>query len=957
MSQFSNLKSILLAGAALTIAACTQGSDIQSPGASNPGTPPTGGGSGGSGGTVSADSCPTGFAAGDVVDLPSGPDQVACDIAGTILTNIALPYIDDDGDGVPVAYRLSGRVNIGIDVGADGAAADGDPAVLTIQPGVTVFGESGSDFLVINRGSRIEADGTEDAPIVFTSLDDLEAGGALRPDSIGEWGGLVLLGRAPINRCEGGGTPGMADCENVIEGVTAPEAQYGGGVPDDNSGTLRYVRVQYSGFPLSSGNELNGISFGGVGTGTTVDYVQVHNSSDDGIEMFGGTVNLKHIVLTGEDDDSLDTDNGWAGKVQFLLVSQTANRGDNGFEMSSAGTGVSPATNPTIANFTIVGSTKATDPGNGLRINSGHVGRFLNGVVQDQDECFRWQDAGNDNATFDGIGTDPAFNSVLFDCGAGGLTIDDPETPAAVASVAADANNSEDTSSITMNFQPGAKELSPMATPFAVETLDPAFFVEADYLGAFGPDETETNNWATGWTNHVFTDPGCPDGTSDTGNTINGTRVCLLAGNFDGDPVMGTPTYTEVNITRGNYYELDGRVDIGSDIGNDGLNADGQSIALNIEPGVSIFGNSGSDFLVVNRGSQIFANGTRQNPVVFTSEADLQDTVSPSLRLDSIGEWGGLVILGRAPINRCEGGGTPGMADCENVIEGVTAPEAQYGGGVAADNSGMLMYTLVKFAGFPLSSGNELNGISFGGVGSGTKVEYVQVHNNSDDGIEMFGGTVDLKHIVLTGNDDDSLDTDNGWNGNVQFVIVKQRDGRGDNGFEMSSAGTGISPATNPTIANFTIVGSTKATDPGNAFRINSGHIGRFINGVVEDQDECFRWQDAGNNNATFDGIGVDPSFDNTLFDCGAGGLTIDSPETPAAVASVGAGADNTTAVDVNLINGFINDTAAAGRTAFTDLPTNVDVFFEDVSYIGAVENASDDWWDEWSCGLVADDC
>ena len=152
MSQFSNLKSILLAGAALTIAACTQGSDIQSPGASNPGTPPTGGGNGGSGGTVSADTCPAGFAAGDVVDLPSGPDQVACDIAGTILTNIALPYKDDDGDGVPVAYRLSGRVNVGIDVGADGAASDGDPAVLTIQPGVTVFGESGSDFLVINRG-------------------------------------------------------------------------------------------------------------------------------------------------------------------------------------------------------------------------------------------------------------------------------------------------------------------------------------------------------------------------------------------------------------------------------------------------------------------------------------------------------------------------------------------------------------------------------------------------------------------------------------------------------------------------------------------------------------------------------------------------------------------------------------------------------------------------------------
>ncbi|WP_133162330.1 hypothetical protein [Hyphococcus luteus] len=944
------MKKFLLAGAAMTLVACTQGSDIESPGATDPGTPPSGGGGGSTGGAVSADACPTGFAEGDALDLPvtganpTGVDQVVCDVAGTILSNIALPFKDDDGDGIPVAYRISGRVNVGEDVGAD--ASGGDPAVLTIQPGVTLFGESGSDFMVVNRGSRLEADGDQSAPIVFTSRADLEGTQADPDNAIGEWGGLVILGRAPINRCEGGGTPGMADCENVVEGVTAPEAQYGGGVSDDNSGTLRYVQVRYAGFPLSSGNELNGISWGGVGAGTTVDYVQVHNNSDDGMEMFGGTVNLKHIVLTGNDDDSLDTDNGWQGKVQFLLVKQIDGRGDNGFEMSSAGTTVSPATNPTIANFTIVGSTKATDPGNALRINSGHVGRFLNGVVIDQDECFRWQDAGNDNATYDGVGTDPTFNSVLFDCGTGGLTIDDPETPAAVDSVTNDPNNSQEASSITTNFQAGAKEVPPMATPFDLTTIDP-FFEDTDYLGAFGPDETETNNWATGWTFNVFEDPGCPDGTTDTGNDINGVRVCEVAGvNVD-----------DFTLTRGNYYELSGRVEIGVDVGNDGLDPAGDPAVLNIEPGVSIFGNSGSDFMVVNRGSQIFSMGTRQNPVVFTSEADLQGDVSPSLRLDSIGEWGGLVILGRAPINRCEGGGTPGMADCENVIEGVTAPEAQYGGGVAADNSGTLMYTQVKFAGFPLSSGNELNGISWGGVGSGTTVEYVQVHNNSDDGMEMFGGTVNLKHIILTGNDDDSLDTDNGWQGNVQFIIVKQRDGRGDNGFEMSSAGTTVSPATNPTIANFTIVGTSKATDPGNSFRINSGHIGRFINGVVEEADECFRWQDAGDGDATFDGVDIDPTFNNTLFDCGTGGLTNEDPETQVAVDAVADDATNTTSVDVNLIDGFINDSAAAGRTAFTDLPTNIDPFFEDTDYIGAVENSADDWWADWSCGLAADDC
>jgi hypothetical protein len=208
---------------------------------------------------------------------------------------------------------------------------------------------------------------------------------------------------------------------------------------------------------------------------------------------------------------------------------------------------------------------------------------------------------------------------------------------------------------------------------------------------------------------------------------------------------------------------------------------------------------------------------------------------------------------------------------------------------------------------------------------------------------------------VLTGNDDDSLDTDNGWNGNVQFLIVSQRDGRGDNGFEMSSAGVMTSPATNPTIANFTIVGSSNA-DPGNGLRINSGHIGRFINGVVTDIDECFRWQDAGNDNDTFDGIGTDPSFDNSLFDC-AGGITNEDPDTPAALASIAAGADNTTTTSVSLINGFINDTAVDGRPAFSDLNGTVDTFFENTDYIGAVENTSDDWWADWSCGLAADDC
>ena len=916
-----NFRSMLLAcGAAVALSACTQGEQIASPGPTNPGTPPVGGGGGGGGGGVGGASCPTGFATGTSVG-----GLTVCNVAGTILSDLTLPFVNG------VAYRLDGRVDIGVDAGADGSG--GNTANLTIEPGVTVFGASGADYLVVNRGSRIIADGEQNAPIIFTSQNDLERQADNDPanddggSSISEWGGLVLLGRAPINRCIVG-TPGQEQCNNIIEGVTNPEAAYGGATANDDSGTLRYVQVRFAGFAINqSGNELNGISFGGVGNGTTVEYVQVHNNSDDGVEFFGGTVNAKYLVLTGNDDDSMDTDNGWDGNVQFVVIKQRADGGDNAMEMSSAGTAIAPATNPTIANFSILG-----DRSNAFRINSGHIGRFLNGVVVYGQECFRWQDAGDGNtAAYGGVGVDPTFNSVLFDC-AGGLTNEAPDTPAAVASVAADGNNIVGASSLTSMLFPGPNENG--ATAFDLTVLPGTFFEDTDYIGAFGPNETETNNWATGWTFALFPDPACPAGTTLTGD-INGTNVCSVAGVQTAD----------LTLTRGNFYELEGRVDIGVDIGAAGTGTD--FAVLNIEPGSVVFGNGGSDYLVVNRGSQIFSNGTRQNPVIFTSEADLRDTqANPA---EAIGEWGGLVILGRAPINRCITG-TPGTAGCNNIIEGVTNPEASYGGAIANDNSGALRYTQVRFAGFAINqSGNELNGISFGGVGSDTVVDYVQVHNNSDDGMEFFGGTVNAKHVILTGNDDDSLDTDNGWNGNVQYLIISQRALGGDNGMEMSSSG--VAPATSPTIANFTLIGNRS-----NAFRINSGHVGRFLNGVVSYGQECFRWQSSAGdgNNAAYGGVGIDPTFNSVLFDCD-GGLTNEAPDTPAAVASVAADANNTTAVADTLINTFINGTNEASATPFPNLQTlPAGTFFDDVNYIGAVEDANDRWWADWSCGLEA---
>ncbi|MCA9694266.1 MAG: hypothetical protein KC636_32070, partial [Myxococcales bacterium] len=190
-------------------------------------------------------------------------------------------------------------------------------STLTVEPGVVVRGGAGS-ALVIDKDARIVADGTADAPIVFTSFDPDNA-------SPGDWGGLVLLGEATIN-IEGG--------KALAEGFPTPP-EYGGTTDSHDCGTLRYVRVEYAGFAISEGNELNGITFYACGTETTVSYVQSHMGLDDGIEMFGGGFDADHIVVTGASDDSLDMDQGFHGKIQDVFIQQNPMVGDNCFEVSN----------------------------------------------------------------------------------------------------------------------------------------------------------------------------------------------------------------------------------------------------------------------------------------------------------------------------------------------------------------------------------------------------------------------------------------------------------------------------------------------------------------------------------------------------------------------------------------------------------------------------------------------
>jgi hypothetical protein len=234
-------------------------------------------------------------------------------------------------------------------------------ATLTIQPGTTIKATRGlpevystTGMLIVQRGGKLIADGLRDKPIVFTSV---KAPADRRP---ADWGGVVLLGKATVNQ------PG-AKLEGVPSNIPAEDSvEYGGNDDADNSGVLRYVRIEYAGFTIAKDREINGLTFGGVGSGTVVDFVQVRLATDDCFEFFGGTVNAKHLICHYNQDDGFDWDFGYRGKLQYLILQQDPNFYDdqNGFEGDNASASpawnLTPFSSPSIANVTLCGPGKPT---------------------------------------------------------------------------------------------------------------------------------------------------------------------------------------------------------------------------------------------------------------------------------------------------------------------------------------------------------------------------------------------------------------------------------------------------------------------------------------------------------------------------------------------------------------------------------------------------------------------
>lgn len=332
---------------------------------------------------------------------------------------------------------------------------------LTIEPGVTIVAvdDDAPDYILIEQGAKIDAQGTASNPIVMTS--ELKKSGA--------WGGIHICGRAHTNAGEG-----------VLSEIG--NAPYGGSDDSDNSGTLRYIRLEYTGFALDEEHEANGISFYGVGNGTTVEYVQAYKGSDDGFEFFGGSVNVKHMVVTDCTDDSFDWTEGWNGRGQFLVAYQSGEEEcDCLMECDNNGNNfdATPVAHPILSNLTLVGDNSANNT-RGIRLRAGTQAEIYNSIITGKAKCITLETEQTEQALLSGT------SKLQYIAMSSDLNSENGIYTAEM--FAAATGNSTDYVNALANDYVGT--ISGGVTP------DDPFFTRVDYKGAV----SASDDWTSGWT-------------------------------------------------------------------------------------------------------------------------------------------------------------------------------------------------------------------------------------------------------------------------------------------------------------------------------------------------------------------------------------------------------------------------------------------------------------------------
>ena len=565
----------------------------------------------------------------------------------------------------------------------DGLVVVKPGVTLTIEPGTTIAGLDGTadatSYMIIDKDAKIIADGTQDKPIIFTSMKRIE-----NPTSaeVGQWGGLTIIGHAGNDQVQP---------YEVNEAFKADATDL-----QDNSGILRHVFILNSGITMQENKEINGLSLVGVGSGTTIEDLTIDYSDDDGVEIWGGTVNLTNVTIEHCTDDYFDIDDGFSGTVKNLVVNTTT--GNSGIEMSGH-------TAATFDGFTITtGATQVKEGGIFFK-KDGIGGHFKNGTIIH-------------NGTPDGA---------IHSMGTADL-----------------ANVSFENVSIT-----------------------------------------------------------APEGIQFTGDSADGLKNKFMNG--AGDVICSIPASTTLVgdltgctvLTSDRIWTMDGLVVVTS------------GAEVRIQEGTTIVGRPGNadatSYMIVDKGAKLYALGTADKPIIFTSE----DTAA-----QEVGLWGGLTIIGHA--------GNDQVQPYE-VNTAFTADATDM-----TDSSGILRHVKILNSGITMEENKEINGLSLVGVGSGTVVEDITVDYSDDDCVETWGGTVNMTNIIVSHCTDDHFDIDDGYSGTVKNLVINQSSG--NSAIEMSGH-------TAATFDGFTITQEFSNKEGGIYFK-KDGIGGHFKNGTVIDNSD-----------------------------------------------------------------------------------------------------------------------
>ena len=439
----------------------------------------------------------------------------ACFFGLAVTPSTAQVTITDNGSGTGTTTWTSDNVYL-----LDGFVFVNDGDVLTIEPGTIIKGKSGSgaeaSALVVARGGQIQANGTADAPIIFTFEADALDGST--PYNVrGQWGGVIILGEATLNSSPG---------ETQIEGIPDTESRglYGGNNDEDNSGSMTYVSIRHGGTDIGAGNEINGLTLGGVGAGTTLEYIEVISNADDGVEFFGGTASIKHVVTAFCGDDSFDYDEGWRGYGQFWCTVQEEGEGDRGGE-HDGGTDPEdgmPYAHPIIYNATYIGrGAEAGKRALTLRDNAGgeyHNSIFYNwgkgidieNLASGEDAFARFENneiafAGNVFDACTGLGNDATASDLFKITMGSGWASESDSSAAATSSAAAFQasfaanNNSVGTTGLSWVIEEGSGLLDLVPNSDVPSGANPTmdWFEDVNFAGAFDPSNDCT--WLEGW--------------------------------------------------------------------------------------------------------------------------------------------------------------------------------------------------------------------------------------------------------------------------------------------------------------------------------------------------------------------------------------------------------------------------------------------------------------------------